>query len=139
MTGQPLFPGDSDLHQLSLIIGLLGALPRSMEEQFARNGLFSGAKLPQPPPSSHQSHDDDDDGFIALSRRYPTMSSHDIHFMRVCACCDFSLSSTLIHVCAHTHTVMPHVLAITTRLMRSAVATSNLRLVPQYHNTANDR
>ncbi|KAL2079380.1 hypothetical protein ACEWY4_025124 [Coilia grayii] len=50
LTGEPLFPGDSDIDQLYHIIRCIGSLTPRHQEMFYRNPLFSGVSLPE---SSH--------------------------------------------------------------------------------------
>lgn len=47
LTGEPLFPGDSDIDQLYLIITKIGNLTNRHREIFHRNPLFVGMKLPE--------------------------------------------------------------------------------------------
>ncbi|XP_063042660.1 cyclin-dependent kinase-like 4 [Engraulis encrasicolus] len=47
LTGEPLFPGDSDIDQLYHIIRCIGSLTPRHEEMFYRNPLFSGVSLPE--------------------------------------------------------------------------------------------
>ncbi|XP_028330614.1 cyclin-dependent kinase-like 3 isoform X2 [Gouania willdenowi] len=47
LTGQPLFPGDSDLDQIHHIVRCLGNLMAQHQELFCRNPVFSGVRLPE--------------------------------------------------------------------------------------------
>uniref|UniRef100_A0A3Q1FRV4 Cyclin-dependent kinase-like 2 n=1 Tax=Acanthochromis polyacanthus TaxID=80966 RepID=A0A3Q1FRV4_9TELE len=47
LTGQPLFPGDSDLDQIYHIIRCFGNLTTHHKELFYRNPVFSGVTLPE--------------------------------------------------------------------------------------------
>uniref|UniRef100_UPI003AAE9088 cyclin-dependent kinase-like 2 n=1 Tax=Centroberyx gerrardi TaxID=166262 RepID=UPI003AAE9088 len=47
LTGQPLFPGDSDLDQLYHIVRCFGNLTAHHQELFYRNPVFSGVRLPE--------------------------------------------------------------------------------------------
>ncbi|KAJ8008538.1 hypothetical protein DPEC_G00105920 [Dallia pectoralis] len=47
LTGEPLFPGDSDIDQLYLIIRSLGNLTPRHKEFFYKNPVFSGVSLPE--------------------------------------------------------------------------------------------
>lgn len=47
LTGEPLFPGDSDIDQLYHIISKIGNLTNRHKEIFHRNPLFVGMKLPE--------------------------------------------------------------------------------------------
>ncbi|NXU98466.1 CDKL2 protein, partial [Cettia cetti] len=47
LTGEPLFPGDSDIDQLFHITKCLGNLTPRQQELFYKNPLFAGVKLPE--------------------------------------------------------------------------------------------
>uniref|UniRef100_A0A3P8V944 Cyclin-dependent kinase-like 2 n=1 Tax=Cynoglossus semilaevis TaxID=244447 RepID=A0A3P8V944_CYNSE len=47
LSGQPLFPGDSDLDQIHHIVRCVGNLIARHQELFYRNPVFSGIKLPE--------------------------------------------------------------------------------------------
>ncbi|KAL3896041.1 MAG: hypothetical protein SGCHY_004331 [Lobulomycetales sp.] len=47
LTGQPLFPGDTDIDQLYRIIKCLGKLTKRHMEVFLKNPLFVGGRLPE--------------------------------------------------------------------------------------------
>ncbi|XP_034412659.1 probable serine/threonine-protein kinase MARK-A isoform X2 [Cyclopterus lumpus] len=47
LTGQPLFPGDSDLDQIYHIVRCFGNLTAHHQELFYRNPVFSGVRLPE--------------------------------------------------------------------------------------------
>ncbi|KAK6170029.1 hypothetical protein SNE40_018518 [Patella caerulea] len=47
LTGEPLFPGDSDIDQLYHIVKCFGNLPSRHKEVFLRNPLFVGMRLPE--------------------------------------------------------------------------------------------
>ncbi|XP_028400917.1 cyclin-dependent kinase-like 2 [Dendronephthya gigantea] len=47
LTGEPLFPGDSDIDQLYHIIKCFGSLISRHKEIFSRNPLFAGMRLPE--------------------------------------------------------------------------------------------
>eukprot|EP00040_Diaphanoeca_grandis_P013814 m.69779 g.69779 ORF g.69779 m.69779 type:complete len:523 (+) comp24140_c0_seq1:159-1727(+) len=48
LNAEPLFPGDSDIDQMGLIVKCLGNLTHSHTEVFLRNSLFTGIRLPMP-------------------------------------------------------------------------------------------
>ncbi|XP_058618515.1 cyclin-dependent kinase-like 2 isoform X2 [Onychostoma macrolepis] len=48
LTGEPLFPGDSDIDQLHLVISCFGHLTPRHHEVFYRNPVFMGVSLPEP-------------------------------------------------------------------------------------------
>ena len=45
-TGEPLFPGDSDIDQIYHIVRAFGNLSLRLQDIFRRNKLYSGTKLP---------------------------------------------------------------------------------------------
>eukprot|EP00039_Didymoeca_costata_P028852 m.22319 g.22319 ORF g.22319 m.22319 type:complete len:498 (+) comp7387_c0_seq2:235-1728(+) len=47
LTGDPLFPGDSDVDQLYHIVRCMGKLTRAHEKVFLQNKLFVGIRLPE--------------------------------------------------------------------------------------------
>ncbi|XP_043916291.1 cyclin-dependent kinase-like 2 [Protopterus annectens] len=47
LTGEPLFPGDSDIDQLYQIMKCFGSLTQRHQELFYKNPLFAGVKLPE--------------------------------------------------------------------------------------------
>lgn len=47
LTGQPLFPGDTDIDQLFRIMKSLGQLTKKHADIFLSNPLFSGARIPE--------------------------------------------------------------------------------------------
>ncbi|XP_056299314.1 cyclin-dependent kinase-like 2 isoform X1 [Pseudoliparis swirei] len=47
LTGQPLFPGDSDLDQIYHIVRCFGNLTARHQELFYRNPVFSGVRMPE--------------------------------------------------------------------------------------------
>ncbi|XP_072232868.1 uncharacterized protein [Leuresthes tenuis] len=62
LTGQPLFPGDSDLDQIYHIVKCFGNLVTHHQELFYRNPVFSGVKLPEA------------SGTVPLQQRFPTVT-----------------------------------------------------------------
>ncbi|KAI9007356.1 kinase-like domain-containing protein [Gaertneriomyces semiglobifer] len=47
LTGQPLFPGDTDIDQLYRIMKILGPLTKKHIEVFLKNPLFVGVRIPE--------------------------------------------------------------------------------------------
>jgi cyclin-dependent kinase-like len=47
LTGEPVFPGESDLDQLHLIMRCLGSLCTKYRDIFSRNSLYTGVRLPE--------------------------------------------------------------------------------------------
>ena len=47
LTGQPLFPGDTDIDQLFRIMKCLGKLTKRHTEVFLKNPLFVNGRLPE--------------------------------------------------------------------------------------------
>ncbi|CAN2388888.1 Cyclin-dependent kinase-like 2 [Pristimantis euphronides] len=62
LTGEPLFPGDSDIDQLYHIVKCQGNLTPRLQELFYKNPLFSGVTLPEIKEVE------------ALEKRYPKLS-----------------------------------------------------------------
>jgi len=72
LTGDPLFPGDSDIDQLYLIIKCFGNLCPRHREIFQRNPLFAGMRLP------------DVRDVDPLEKKFPKFSSDVIGLMKQC-------------------------------------------------------
>eukprot|EP00117_Sycon_ciliatum_P033750 scpid26291/ scgid4324/ Cyclin-dependent kinase-like 2; Serine/threonine-protein kinase KKIAMRE len=72
MTGEPLFPGDSDIDQLYLIIKCLGNLTSRHREIFNRNAIFAGMRLPEVR------------ALEPLERRYPRLPIPMLDLMKGC-------------------------------------------------------
>nr|XP_026692918.1 cyclin-dependent kinase-like 2 [Ciona intestinalis] len=72
LTGDPLFPGDSDIDQLYHIIKCFGNLCPRHREIFQRNPLFAGMRLP------------DVRDIEPLERRFPKFSSEVLDLMKQC-------------------------------------------------------
>ncbi|XP_050923097.1 cyclin-dependent kinase-like 1 [Lates calcarifer] len=72
LTGQPLFPGDSDLDQIYHIVRCFGNLTTHHQELFYRNPVFSGVKLPE----CHSQ--------IPLQQRFPTITSTALDLAQSC-------------------------------------------------------
>ncbi|ORZ34863.1 kinase-like domain-containing protein [Catenaria anguillulae PL171] len=70
LTGQPLFPGDSDIDQLYRIMKCLGQLTRRHMEIFLKNPLFVGLRLP------------DIGKLTPLESKLPHISSHAMAFLK---------------------------------------------------------
>lgn len=72
MTGQPLYPGDSDIDQLFKIMKTQGKLTRHFTEVFMKNPLFVGVRIPE----------------IArvepLEEKLPTLTSICMKFLKAC-------------------------------------------------------
>ncbi|NXS61267.1 CDKL2 protein, partial [Brachypteracias leptosomus] len=72
LTGEPLFPGDSDIDQLYHITKCLGNLIPRLQEFFYKNPLFAGMKLPEvKEPES-------------LDRRYPKLPTAVLGLAQKC-------------------------------------------------------
>ncbi|KAL7694345.1 putative protein kinase [Plasmopara halstedii] len=69
-TGLPLFPGDSDIDQLSQIIRCLGHITSRQQDLFRKNELYVGVKLPQA------------NDLEPLEARFPTMDKVSLDFVR---------------------------------------------------------
>ncbi|XP_076823971.1 uncharacterized protein LOC143470019 isoform X1 [Clavelina lepadiformis] len=72
LTGDPLFPGDSDIDQLYHIIKCFGNLCPRHREIFQRNPLFAGMRLP------------DVRDVEPLERKFPKFSSEVLDLMKQC-------------------------------------------------------
>ncbi|XP_062054649.1 cyclin-dependent kinase-like 2 isoform X1 [Lepus europaeus] len=72
LMGEPLFPGDSDIDQLYLIMRCLGNLIPRHQELFYKNPVFAGVRLPEIKESE------------PLERRYPKLSGVVIDLAKKC-------------------------------------------------------
>ncbi|XP_047437879.1 cyclin-dependent kinase-like 5, partial [Mugil cephalus] len=72
LTGQPLFPGDSDLDQIYHIVRCFGNLTSHHQELFYRNPIFSGVRLPEC------------SGRVMLQQRFPTITSTALDLAQSC-------------------------------------------------------
>ncbi|XP_044197876.1 probable serine/threonine-protein kinase MARK-A isoform X1 [Thunnus albacares] len=72
LTGQPLFPGDSDLDQIYHIVRFFGNLTAHHQELFYRNPVFSGVRLPECPSK------------IPLEHRFPTITPTALDLAQDC-------------------------------------------------------
>lgn len=72
LTGEPLFPGDSDIDQLYHIIKCFGNLIQRHKEVFMKNPLFVGMRLPEVR------------NVEPLERRFPHLTALSIAVMKSC-------------------------------------------------------
>ncbi|XP_070711270.1 cyclin-dependent kinase-like 4 [Pempheris klunzingeri] len=72
LTGQPLFPGDSDLDQIYHIVRCFGNLTAHHQELFYRNPVFSGVRLPEC------------SGRVPMEQRFPTISPTVLDLAQSC-------------------------------------------------------
>ncbi|XP_006273774.2 cyclin-dependent kinase-like 2 [Alligator mississippiensis] len=72
LTGEPLFPGDSDIDQLYHIMKCLGNLTLRHQELFYKNPLFAGVRLPEVKEVE------------PLARRYPKLSAAILDLAKKC-------------------------------------------------------
>ncbi|TFK04160.1 synaptotagmin-14 [Platysternon megacephalum] len=72
LTGEPLFPGDSDIDQLYHIMKCLGNLTPRHQELFYKNPLFAGVRLPEVKEAE------------PLERRYPKLSAAVLDLAKKC-------------------------------------------------------
>ncbi|NXP74370.1 CDKL2 protein, partial [Ramphastos sulfuratus] len=72
LTGEPLFPGDSDIDQLYHITKCLGNLIPRHQELFYKNPLFSGMRLPEVREAE------------SLDKRYPKLPSAVLDLAKKC-------------------------------------------------------
>ncbi|NWT26509.1 CDKL2 protein, partial [Cardinalis cardinalis] len=72
LTGEPLFPGDSDIDQLYHITKCLGNLIPRQQELFYQNPLFAGMKLPEVKELE------------SLEKRYPKLPTAALELAKEC-------------------------------------------------------
>ncbi|NWZ99240.1 CDKL2 protein, partial [Nesospiza acunhae] len=72
LTGEPLFPGDSDIDQLYHITKCLGNLIPRQQELFYKNPLFAGMKLPEVKELE------------SLEKRYPKLPAAALELAKEC-------------------------------------------------------
>ncbi|XP_030630810.1 cyclin-dependent kinase-like 2 [Chanos chanos] len=72
LTGEPLFPGDSDIDQLYHIIRCFGNLTPQHQELFYKNPVFTGVSLPEPTERE------------PLEKRFPKLSSCETDLTKMC-------------------------------------------------------
>ncbi|KAM6072836.1 cyclin-dependent kinase-like 2 isoform 3-T3 [Theristicus caerulescens] len=72
LTGEPLFPGDSDIDQLYHITKCLGNLIPRHQELFYKNPLFAGMRLPEVKEAE------------SLEKRYPKLSTAVLDLAKKC-------------------------------------------------------
>ncbi|XP_009096729.1 cyclin-dependent kinase-like 2 [Serinus canaria] len=72
LTGEPLFPGDSDIDQLYHITKCLGSLIPRQQELFYKNPLFAGMKLPEVKELE------------SLEKRYPKLPAAALELAKEC-------------------------------------------------------
>ncbi|KAM6401176.1 cyclin-dependent kinase-like 2 isoform 1-T1 [Pluvialis apricaria] len=72
LTGEPLFPGDSDIDQLYHITKCLGNLIPRHQELFYKNPLFAGMRLPEVKEAE------------SLDKRYPKLSAAVLDLAKKC-------------------------------------------------------
>ncbi|KAJ8319121.1 hypothetical protein KUTeg_004212 [Tegillarca granosa] len=70
LTGEPLFPGDSDIDQLYHIVKCFGNLTPRHKEVFLKNPLFVGMRLPEVKEIS------------PLEKKFPRISSNSLDIMK---------------------------------------------------------
>ncbi|XP_052265730.1 cyclin-dependent kinase-like 2 isoform X1 [Dreissena polymorpha] len=72
LTGEPLFPGDSDIDQLYQIVKVFGNLTARHKEVFLRNPLFVGMRLPEVRETT------------PLEKKFPRISPYSLALIKVC-------------------------------------------------------
>ena len=83
-TGEPLFPGQTDIDQLWLIMKATGHLTRDQMQALQQNPHLASIRVPP-----QQMRD-------TLECRFPRLTHKQLQFVKVCSsrsCCDFSQSS----------------------------------------------
>lgn len=91
LTGNPLFPGDSDIDQLYHITSWLGNLSERYREIFLKNPIFVGMKLPE----VHHVE--------PLQRRLPQLSSFSISLVQDCLMLDAESRPTCTQLLSHAY------------------------------------
>ncbi|XP_063678998.1 cyclin-dependent kinase-like 4 isoform X2 [Bolinopsis microptera] len=91
LTGNPLFPGDSDIDQLYHITSWLGNLSQRYKDIFMKNPIFVGMKLPE------VNHVD------PLEKRLPGLSSHSIGIVKDCLMLDADDRPTCTQLLSHSY------------------------------------
>ncbi|KAL5260001.1 hypothetical protein ACHWQZ_G010201 [Mnemiopsis leidyi] len=89
LTGNPLFPGDSDIDQLYHITSWLGNLSQRYKDIFMKNPIFVGMKLPE------VNHVD------PLEKRLPGLSHHSIGIVKDCLMLDADDRPTCTQLLSH--------------------------------------
>eukprot|EP00771_Trimastix_marina_P001851 gnl/Trimastix_PCT/2956.p1 GENE.gnl/Trimastix_PCT/2956~~gnl/Trimastix_PCT/2956.p1 ORF type:complete len:432 (-),score=67.05 gnl/Trimastix_PCT/2956:994-2289(-) len=72
ISGQPLFPGDTDIDQLFHIIRCSGPLPPRQLQLFQQNPLFIGMDIPEAP------------NVVPLASRFPRLDRDALSFVQAC-------------------------------------------------------
>lgn len=75
LTGDPLFPGESDIDQLFQITKLLGPLATKHRQMISKNPMFNGLSAPPGSSLSSQKH---------LKSLFPTWSNESLSFLKTC-------------------------------------------------------
>uniref|UniRef100_A0A8C4RN71 Cyclin-dependent kinase-like 2 n=1 Tax=Erpetoichthys calabaricus TaxID=27687 RepID=A0A8C4RN71_ERPCA len=105
LTGEPLFPGDSDIDQLYHIIKCLGNLTPRHQELFHRNPVFAGVRLPEIQQVE------------PLEKMFPKLHSITLNLVKVHLCLNH-LSCEWYFTSAQ-HTVLPAPITLHTGLSLS--------------------
>eukprot|EP00043_Microstomoeca_roanoka_P014475 m.143551 g.143551 ORF g.143551 m.143551 type:complete len:425 (-) comp16020_c1_seq3:326-1600(-) len=91
LTGNPLWPGKSDIDQLYHIIQTFGKLSPRHVQVFAKNEYFKGLKLPEVLP----------DKIRPLEHRFRQFKAPVIRFMKFCLDCEPADRATCTEALAH--------------------------------------
>ncbi|CAJ0940848.1 unnamed protein product [Ranitomeya imitator] len=86
LTGEPLFPGDSDIDQLYHIVKCQGNLTPRLQELFYKNPLFAGVTLPEIKEVE------------PLEKRYPKLSPVILDLAKAVHTCRVAVASG-VHIC----------------------------------------
>ncbi|XP_041365004.1 cyclin-dependent kinase-like 2 isoform X2 [Gigantopelta aegis] len=89
LTGEPLFPGDSDIDQLYHIVKCFGNLTPRHREVFLRNPLFVGMRLPEVRE------------IIPLEKKFHRISNWSLDLMKQCLRLDPDLRPTCSELVLH--------------------------------------
>lgn len=91
LTGQPLFPGDTDIDQLYRIMKSLGQLTKRHMEIFLKNPLFVGVRIPEVTK------------VIPLEAKLPHISTEAMSWLHQCLIYDPDQRSTTKQLMAHSY------------------------------------
>lgn len=91
LTGQPLFPGDTDVDQLYRIMKCLGPLTKHFADIFAHNPLYMGVKLAEP------------GRIVNLETRFNNVPAVSLSWLKACLCYDQSQRASTKDLLAHAY------------------------------------
>jgi len=83
MSGEPLFPGESDIDQLFQITKLLGPLAPKHRQIVNRNPMFNGLSVP-PPPATPSGKSNGGGASTGLESQFCQWSTESLSFLKSC-------------------------------------------------------